>query len=234
MRYLLAAALLLVAGCHVHGGNWPPCDSRRSLSEQIDAAGASSVKIVARAGSLRIIGAAGLERLEASAEACAPDESALDDMQLLVERRGDQLYLETVMGQTDGWRHGHRVMDLAVSLPDSLPVEVVDKSGDLRLENVAGAKIDDKSGDVVVVDVHGSLQIEDKSGDIRVDQVAGDVRVNDKSGEVRIANIGGDVVVEDKSGDIIVRDVAGDLSVPEDGSGDVDHANVAGRVEIDD
>ena len=233
MRFLFAAPLMFLAGCHVHGGQWSACDTRSSLSEQIDAADASSVKIVAHAGSLRVTGDAGISRVEASAEACASDEAALDEMQLLVERRGSELYVETVMGEGHGWRTNRR-MDLVVSLPDSLAVEIIDKSGDLRVEGVAAAKIDDKSGDIVVDDVRGALEIADKSGDVRVDHVTGNVRVDDKSGDVRVSNVSGDVTVYDKSGDIIVRDVAGDLSVPDDGSGQVDHKNVQGQVTLDD
>lgn len=228
MRLLLVVTLSLVIGCQ-----WSPCDARRSLSEQIDVQDAASAKIVAYAGSLRVTGDAGISRVEASAEACASDEAALDEMDLLVERRGEEVYVETVMGGGHGWSTNRR-MDLVVSLPDSLAVEIIDKSGDLRVERVATAKIDDKSGNIVVDDVRGSLEIEDKSGDIRIDHVVGDVRVDDKSGNVQVSNVSGDVIVYDKSGDIIVRDVAGGLSVPDDGSGEVDHKNVQGRVTLDD
>lgn len=233
MRYPLLLSLTLFSGCLVNGGQWSPCKARRSLSESIDVSGASSAKIVASAGDLRVSGAAGQTRLEASAEACAVDEAALDEMELLVERRGDQLYVETVMAQSKQWK-GNRRMDLVVVLPESLAVEVVDRSGDLRVEDVAAAKIDDSSGDLVVDGVSGDVEIEDSSGDVRVDEVAGDVRVDDRSGNVRITDVGGSVTVRDRSGDVIVRDVEGDLTVPEDGSGSVDHRDVRGRVTLDD
>jgi len=233
MRYLLALSLFCFAGCHVHAGQWGGCKARRSLNESIDVSGASSAKIVASAGDLRVSGDAGQTRLEVSAEACAVDEAALDEMELLVERRGDQLYVETVMASSDRWK-GNRRMDLVVVLPESLSVEVVDRSGDLRVEDVAAAKIDDSSGDLVVDDVQGDLEIKDSSGDVRVDEVAGDVRVDDRSGDVRITDVGGSVTVRDRSGDVIVRDVAGDLTVAEDGSGSVDHSDVRGRVRLDD
>jgi hypothetical protein len=100
-------------------------------------------------------------------------------------------------------------------------LELIDDSGDLRVEGVAGdVAIDDDSGDIHVRDVQGELEIDDDSGDIHVRGVAEDADIRDDSGDINVVAVGGTVTVRDNSGDILIAD-AGDVHIESDGSGDV-------------
>jgi hypothetical protein len=112
-------------------------------------------------------------------------------------------------------------------------VRIDDGSGEVVLRDVAGrVEIEDGSGPLRVEDVRGDVDIDDGSGEIEISRVQGDVTIDDGSGEVRVYEVGRNVTVSDSSGSIIVRDVQGDFRVRRDGSGSIDHRNVAGTVEL--
>ncbi|HSM36796.1 MAG TPA: DUF4097 family beta strand repeat-containing protein [Longimicrobiales bacterium] len=112
-------------------------------------------------------------------------------------------------------------------------VRIDDGSGEVVLREVAGTvEIEDGSGPLRVEDVRGDVDIDDGSGELEVVRVQGDVTVDDGSGEVRVTDVGRSVTVSDSSGSIRVRDVRGDFRVRRDGSGSIDHSNVAGTVDL--
>ena len=187
------------------------CDVTEEWSDFLVVEGADRVHVVAAAGDLRVQGRAQLSEVRVRAQACAAHRSDLDDIELVLQRTGSQV---NVIGLVPGAGSGHGRLHLVVEVPDWMLIEIADESGDIDLENVAGA-------DVV-----------DGSGDIRIENVWGDVFVDDASGDVRILQTAGDVWIGDGSGDIVVEDVLGDLTVQYDGSGAIRYRNVRGRVSL--
>lgn len=222
-------------------------EADRSLSE--DLGGIERVELKARAGDLEI--EAGGSTLEASGQACASKASLLDEVQLVAERRGSTLRVEAVMPKTSGWNQQAR-LDLRLTLPATMPLEVTDGSGDIEASGVTLTRLEDGSGDCRLADTRGELRIFDGSGDFTVRGHQGEVELTDGSGDLRlrdvtgsvlitsdgsggidIENVGGSVEVRsDGSGDIDVDTVAGDLRVGRAGSGDVRHRGVAGSVDV--
>jgi hypothetical protein len=227
------------------------CRHKAQRSAALDVAGATRVEVVARAGSLRIEGRAGLARLSASGTACAPEAAQLDKVQILATRQGGTLRVEAQVPEGT-WGLGNASLDLRIELPDSLALKVEDTSGPLEVRGVAALDLVDSSGEIVVEDVKGDLSVQDSSGEMRLLGVGGSVRVSDSSGEIEITRVGGGVEIEqdssggiriaqvsgavrvraDGSGEIDVRDVGGDFTVDRDGSGDITHRGVKGKVSL--
>jgi hypothetical protein len=225
------------------------CDVRAPRSASVDAAGAKLVRIEARAGDLLVSGKSGASQVAVEGKACASDQEALDSIELVAERRGDEVVIEVRIPEDRLWRGKSRALDLEITVPPDLPAVVNDSSGDATFEGLAGLDLHDASGDLILRNIRGDVRVEDASGDLEIAQIEGALTVSDASGDVRIDGVRGEVVVErDGSGDITARnlgksfvvhndgsggiraeDVAGDFVVDHDGSGGVDFARVSGR-----
>lgn len=202
------------------------CDHKaeRSLSE--DLAGIEKVVLKARAGdlSVRVDGTS----FRAAGEACASKASVLEGIQLRSERRGEVLTVEVVVPETKGWNQQAR-LDLDVSLPADMPLDIDDSSGDVTVSGARLGRVEDGSGDLRFQGTHGNLQLEDGSGDVRIDGHHGDVKLKDGSGSIRVTDLDGSVLVDqDGSGDLTMERIAGSVKVEDDGSGDIEVAEVGG------
>jgi hypothetical protein len=200
---------------------WPAeggCRFEEPRQGKVDAAGATRVHVVARAGSLTITGEEGLTEVQASGTACARSETELEKIQLRVDRTGDEVRVEVEM--PTGW-HANGSLNLEVRVPRGPALTVEDGSGSTRVDGVASLRLKDGSGGLEVRGVSGKLEIDDGSGEIRVQDVSGDVEIQDGSGEIDLRQIGGSVTLEDGSGGIEIRDVTGSVTITEDGSGGI-------------
>lgn len=232
MRWAISATaipLLLGGGCMPLAFG-DPCRYQDTREAAVPTDGASGVRIVARAGDLRVTGHAGLTEARISGTACGSTRAALESVRLIAERRGPLLWIEADI--PDAFQAQQRRLDLIIELPDSLPIEASDSSGDVEVSDVASLQLNDSSGDIEIAGVAGRLEIEDSSGDITVHRVEGDTRIDDSSGDMEIRAVSGTVRIRDRSGDIEVADVKGELLVEQDGSGDVRYSNIVGQVSV--
>jgi hypothetical protein len=209
-------------------------DCRHSADRKasIDTTGAVRVEILARAGDLVVRPASGAV-LSAGGRACASSQAYLDQTQLHVRRQGDVVQVHVqVPDEMKGIGLLYATLDLAVSVPAELPVEVTDSSGDMTLESVRVAKVLDSSGDITARGLKGDIEIGDSSGDIRIEDAAGTVRVTDSSGDVVIRGAGDVHIPLDSSGDIDIDRVSGNVRIDRDSSGDIRISGVGGNVEV--
>jgi len=212
-------------------------ETTRTLDLSAD--GLQTLNITAGAGSLTVIGREGLGSIEVKAEIIVSgvDDGDRDDyikrhVELDLRRSGNRAILVSRVRESglSFFFHDSRI-DLTVTVPKTMALEIGDSSGSLDVENIAGAvRIDDGSGSIAVRDVEGNLDIEDGSGEIDVADVAGDVSVDDGSGGISLRRIGGSVTVRDGSGGIEIDVVEKDVRLIRTGSGGVDVTNVKGRV----
>jgi len=223
--------ILLTAGCLRLAGE--ECAVTSPRDGAIAVGDARRVRVVALAGSLRIEGRTALAEVVAKGTACAATERRLEEVELLVERRGGEVVVEVRIPKRLG-RGAAAALDLEVELPDSLPLEVSDTSGPVEIRNVASLRLDDGSGDLWIERVAGDVHVFDGSGSLEVADVGGNVRVEDGSGDMEIRRVGRDVVIEDGSGGIVVAEVVGDVTVDEDGSGDIEVSQVGGSFMVRD
>jgi DUF4097 and DUF4098 domain-containing protein YvlB len=247
------SVLILAAALAASPVGADDCAHRAEREAALDAGGARSVRIEAAAGELRIEGRAGQTRVEARGTACASSEQVLGQIRLNASRRGDVIVIKVEIpeGSSWGWNEQAR-LDLTVTVPRILPLDVDDGSGSADIAHVGNLSVHDGSGELSVSDVTGDLAITDGSGSIEVSGVTGDVRLRDGSGSIGVRNVGGSVTVEedgsgsievetvtgsvtverDGSGSIDVAGVKGDFTVTRDGSGGIDHRDVAGQVRV--
>jgi hypothetical protein len=202
----------------------------------VDARGASSVRIEAVAGSLRVEGRSDITEVRVRGTARADRESQLSEIKLIAERRGGIVFIKADIpdmhiGLRDALRGeiGNRALDLVIEVPTALAVDASDGSGEAEFNNTGALRVKDGSGEIVVRGAHGDVEISDGSGNIMVTGVDGNVRVSDGSGNIRARNITGDFTVEDDgSGDIDITGVGGTMRVDNDGSGNINVDRVAG------
>ena len=196
--------------------------------------------IRAGAGSLTVTGREGLAAIEVRAEVVAPDvrdkdmeEYIRDRVELTLEKRGD---IAVLVGRIrDNGRLFHfgenARIDLTVTIPKTMALDIDDGSGDMVVEDLAAAlRIEDGSGSIRVVRVAGNVRIDDGSGGLEVSDVTGDVTIDDGSGEVRVRRVGGTVTLDDGSGGVDIEDVEKDVRLINTGSGGVDVSGVKGQV----
>lgn len=231
-RTIVLAAL--IAAC---ASSLAAFETTKSLT--LSAQGLRRLEIEAGAGSLTVTGREGLAAIEVKAEIVARhvrdedmDDYVKDRVELTLEKRGDSAVLVSrVRERFQLFRFDdNTVVNLTVSVPKNLPLEIDDGSGSIAVEDTAAVRIEDGSGSIRIDRIAGEVEIDDGSGGIEIDEVSGDVTVDDGSGEIRIRRIGGTVTVDDGSGPIDIAGVEKDVRLIETGSGGVDVSDVKGRV----
>ena len=226
------------------------CEYSKPLNAQLDAAGASELRIKAEAGYLIVEGSRGASQVTVEGRACASKESRLDDIELEAERKGDRLVVAADMPDWN-FGNGYARLDLKITVPSELALYVEDGSGSTEIRGVASLDLVDGSGEIDVREVYGDVEIEDGSGEIDLRDVTGSVTLsdgsgsvkatdvgsvrfeNDGSGEIELVRVQGDVIIEsDGSGGITIRDVTGTVRVGSDGSGSIWVSQVSGGFEL--
>lgn len=228
---LICACALLFTGCQAFADYEDTCDytEPRELSASVD--GASSIEVIAKAGSLEVVGT-GTATVEARGEACASRQEDLSDIRLTSRRSGDRVIVEVEIPETHGGWNEQRRLDLRVEVPSSLAVRIQDGSGSILASDLASLDVEDGSGSLVVRNIAGDVKIHDGSGPVELDGVGGNAWIEDGSGEMTLSRIDGDVEIEDGSGEIDVRTVGRSVLITEDGSGSIDVADVGGSFEV--
>ena len=220
----LAAAPLLAS--------WGDCSNSAPRSAALPLAGATRIVVIGRAGSLKIAGRAGATEVRATGTACASSRGDLADIQLRATRSGGEIRIEAEIPEMTMSLWGDRRLDFEVSLPSTLPVKVVDGSGELTIENTGPLDVNDGSGGLTIRHVNGNLSVVDGSGSLEIEDVTGSVRITDGSGGIEVRRVSGSVTLNDGSGSVDVTDVGGDFVVASKGSGHVSYERVRGKVDV--
>jgi hypothetical protein len=203
---------------------------------RVDARGASRIVIVGRAGWLRVEGKPGTTEVVAEGTARAPRKDLLEGIKLTGTREGDIVRIVVEMPEMKNWDSNWDsgpALDLTVTVPANIPIEIEDSSGDLRVMGTAALDVDDNSGGVEIRDVTGGLRVKDGSGELEIVNVRGDVSIEDGSGEIDVRDVTGSVTVRDGSGSINARGVGGTVHVVRDGSGGIRAVDVGGDLIVE-
>lgn len=229
-RMIIAAAVLAASAGVAHAD----CryEAPRAISA-VDTSGISTVRVITGAGSLEVTGRTG-GPIEATGTACASNQNDLEDIRLVTRKRGQTLEIEAeIPDQNRSWGRSAR-MDVRISLPDSIELEIEDGSGSIEIRNTGDTRIDDGSGSITV---HGarSLWIDDGSGDIDIENIAGLVEIEDGSGDIDIRDVRNTVrILDDGSGGIDIKRVTGNVIIDDDGSGGIYVTEVGGDLVVGD
>lgn len=234
------------------------CKHERDIDLALDLGDSEQVSVIAGAGDLEITGRSGTDQAVVRGRVCASKSEWAEEANVITEG-GRNAEIAVTMPDTDsGWTlTGNRYVyiDLNIELPDHIPLDVRDSSGDIEIQGTASVVVRDSSGDIEIEDVRGDVVLNDSSGDIDLMDIAGNVQVRqdssgdirgrdilgsvlveqDSSGDIRFHDVRDDFIVErDSSGDIAAQNVGGDFRVLRDGSGSISPRNVSGAVEIPD
>ena len=232
---LLLAVSLGLTGCTLSFAD--DCRVSAERTGQLPVAGAKRIAIAARAGDLDIRGQKGASQVSARGKACASEQKLLDLIRIEVRLDGEVLRVNALMPDVDADdapRNANATLDLRVDVPDNLPIELMDSSGDTEIDSVATLEVTDTSGDLRISRVNGDLDVTDSSGDLWIDEVERNVRLRDSSGEVTVEDVHGNVEVEaDGSGSIALDRIDHNVTIGRDGSGDIRISNVKGDARID-
>jgi DUF4097 and DUF4098 domain-containing protein YvlB len=215
----------------------PVIEYNEPRSARVDARGATRIVIYAKAGWLRVNGQPNATEVVAEGTAVAPRESMLRDITLTGTREGDVVRIVVDIPDlsnrwNDDWDRGP-ALDLSVTVPSHIPIEIDDTSGDLRVVGTGALDLNDNSGDVELRDIGGELRVEDGSGELQIESVRGAVTIDDGSGEIDISDVTGSVTIDDGSGSISVRRISGTMLVRRDGSGGIRAFDIGGNLEVD-
>jgi len=204
----------------------------------LEAEGITQFEINCEAGFLKVQGVEGLKTIEVKAEihAGGVDEKGMkkfieDHIKLILENKeGRAVLVSEVKGDLFSSFSDVRI-DLTVSCPKQMGLNVEDGSGGIEVRSIAGnLDIEDGSGAIQVENVQGDLEINDGSGEIEIKDITGNVSIEDGSGSLTVLNVGGNLTIDDGSGSIDVDGVGKDLILKDTGSGSVNSRNVKGRV----
>ena len=226
----LTSLLLLLAATTASADLFSDCSFSEKRNVAAPSAGVTRIVIIGRAGWLHINGRRGAAQVTASGTACASSRDRLNETKLVLSRSGSEIRIEAVTPEHELF--GSSKLDFDVVVPDSVPLEVEDGSGDLTIDNVGPADVTDGSGDMTIRNVGGNLSVHDGSGSMTLENVAGDVRITDGSGGIEVRGAGSVDIVNDGSGSVDIHNVKRNVHIGSKGSGSVDVSDVGGDFRI--
>jgi DUF4097 and DUF4098 domain-containing protein YvlB len=228
VKFLIVSGALLSLPLASTASDCPYSEPRQAT---LDATGATTLRVEAKAGSLKIRGSSGLSEVRVDGKACARDKDVLEEIELRTNRSGDILHIVVEIPDIEWTRHSP-YLDLEIEVPENLLLIVEDGSGSVTIEGVRGLELEDGSGDILVRQIAEGVEIEDGSGELQISEIGGTVRIDDGSGSLEIQHVAGKVTIEDGSGEITVRDTEAGLEIIEDGSGSIELEHIGGDVLI--
>jgi hypothetical protein len=167
---LLLVASLALSGCDVSIAS--DCRYTAERSGQHPVAGAKRLVVSARAGELDLKGRKDITQVSASGKACASHQELLDRIRIELRLEGDVLRVSALMPDIDADDapdNANATLDLEIEVPDNLPLELIDSSGDAEIDGLAALDVTDSSGELRISHIAGDLEVTDSSGDVRID-----------------------------------------------------------------
>ncbi|GGP51912.1 hypothetical protein GCM10009347_18620 [Shewanella algicola] len=253
----------LVLGATIFGASYTEAESIFSLTDSADVNAElthtqqkmtldsqSLNQLVANtgAGKLTVKGVEGQTHIEVTADIYTDKDSEDVEIELTLNKQGDNAKFVADI-ESDGFMEQSPFIDVLITVPAALALDITDGSGSIKISDVAAAitlkdgsgsivmdhvgavKLADGSGSINMKDVNGDVTLQDGSGSINISQVTGDIEVSDGSGSINIDQVNGKVTISDGSGGINVSNTKG-LEIVSAGSGGVNHQDIDGPVIV--
>lgn len=133
---------------------------------------------------------------------------------------------------------GRRVnTNLFISIPEGIPVSVINQYGDVSISHrKAPCQVDNAYGEVDLDEITGAVTVSNRYRDVNVRNVQGDVKVENRRADIRLSRIAGnveaktdydlislshvskDVTVSNHFGRVVLEDIGGKSTVQSPGS----------------
>jgi hypothetical protein len=250
-KYLILMACFIPVGLQA----WD-CKFEKNIDQTLDLGTSEELSILAAAGDLEVTGVKDSKVATIKGRVCVSKEEWLDESRVETQG-GSRAEIIVELPDTDGgWSltgQRYAYLDLELEVPDDIPLNIKDSSGDIEISGTGELSLQDSSGDIEIEDIQGAVTLSDSSGDIVLRDIEGDVTIEsdssgdirgkdiegtvlvkrDSSGNIRFSDVSEDFIVErDSSGDITANTVGGDFKVLKDGSGEIHSSNISGEVMI--
>jgi hypothetical protein len=138
-------------------------------------------------------------------------------------------FWEKVLG-FEGKSSGY--VDYHILVPEKIDLNISNISGDVIISDISGGiEVNVTSGDLWIKRVKGHLDLETTSGDVEVSAIEGDVVASGTSSNLEIFDVKGDANLSSTSGDISAEDVVGSTQI-NNTSGDVSLKEIQGNIEV--
>jgi len=229
---LTLATISLLSGCIVIAS-----PSHANVHQQkeltLTASSLKKLDIEAGAGELTIQGSDHATEITVTADIYTSNESK-SSYELELSDSGSNAFLIAKTNNSGSWMGKSPHIDLVVTVPSRMMLDVIDGSGKLDIANIDGAiSITDGSGDLSVNNINNHVSIVDGSGEIELTNIIGSVDIEDGSGKIILNDIDGNLTIADGSGSIYARSISGNADI-NDGSGDLTVKQVTGIITLDD
>lgn len=119
-----------------------------------------------------------------------------------------------------GCNHADCSIDYDVVVPAGTTVTGETGSGDIDVDGIAQLNFQTHSGDSIIRNVKGAVNIGANSGEVTVSDIAGAVNISADSGDVTVSNVSGALSAKASSGTVQATGIGGKVEVQAD-SGDV-------------
>ncbi|WP_455382097.1 DUF4097 family beta strand repeat-containing protein, partial [Salinispira pacifica] len=207
------------------------CGGSAERSGELSSSGVELVSVVAGAGTLQVHGDG--NRISVSGKVCAPNQVTADNVRIRMSTKaGTAAVVAEFPYSVDG---ADTRLDLTVRIPPGLEVSVINRSGDVSIEGVAGVTFADLAGNVRIRKISGGVTItRNAKGHVLIEDIAGTAAVQrDLGGTLELRRIDGNVVIQHSETErIVIQDIRGDVVLWNDGPGDVQIENVRGDLFI--
>jgi Putative adhesin/Domain of unknown function (DUF5668) len=174
-------------------------------------------------------------KVKATVSGSGSSESAADEemrnVNILVEKAGNTYHIHPVHQEGSGGRVG---VDLDVSLPKGVSLEVKTNHGDIDVSGIAGsAAAHSGRGDLELRDMGSDVTADTEKGDTEISDIAGNVKISGRGNDLDLSDIKGDATVEGAFiGDISAKSIAKTLRFVSPWS-DLTITNLTGHIHLD-
>ena len=229
---LALATMSILSGCIVVASS-ANADVHQKKELSLTASSLKTLDIEAGAGGLIIQGSDQAEDIIVSADIYTSSKSN-SEYEFDLSDSGTTAFLVAKTSGSGMWMGNSPRIDLVITVPTKMMLEINDGSGGIDISNINGAiNLTDGSGSLSIADTKNNVTIIDGSGEISLSNIMGNVTIDDGSGEINLNDIEGDLSIEDGSGSIYARGVSGNADI-NDGSGDLTVKQVNGIITLDD
>lgn len=122
-------------------------------------------------------------------------------------------------------------VDYHILVPEEIELNIHSTSGDVLISDISGGvEVSATSGDLSTKRIRGNLDLETTSGDVEVFDVKGDVAIRGTSSDMELLNIKGEVKISSTSGETSVADLTGSVRIHQT-SGDIHLEMIRGDVQ---
>ena len=105
-------------------------------------------------------------------------------------------------------RHGHSEVDLDITVPEWMSVEVSGTFNDVTIEGVGGeVVVETTHGEIYVVGGRGLISLETVNGEVTLSRAVGEVRIHSTNGEIAVFDVEGELSAETLNGDVELRNI---------------------------